>query len=160
MERLSVVTPDGLKKEADSDYCKFGYRDSYLKVSGDVVVDVTFCLKQGDPLAISKRVDEILKTRSAKFPPEINTAGCFFKNIPDAREEHGKLPAGRLLEAIGAKNLSSGGARVLANHANIIVNSGNATSKDIRKLADILKQKVFDEFQVELDEEIIQVGEF
>jgi UDP-N-acetylmuramate dehydrogenase len=65
-----------------------------------------------------------------------------------------------MLEEIGAKELSVGGAKVLEKHANIIVNSGNATSKDIRQLADILKDKVYKRFGVELEEEVQQLGEF
>ena len=53
-----------------------------------------------------------------------------------------------------------GGARVFDKHANIIVNTGDATSKDIRQLADILKQKVRDKFGIELQEEVQQLGDF
>jgi UDP-N-acetylmuramate dehydrogenase len=88
------------------------------------------------------------------------SAGCFFKNIPDAREKYGKLPAGRLLEEIGAKQITIGGARVFERHANIIVNSGSATSRDIRALADILKAKVKEKFGIELQEEVQQLGKF
>ncbi len=88
------------------------------------------------------------------------SAGCFFKNIPDPREKYGKLPAGRLLDDIGAKQLTVGGARVFERHANIIVNSGTATSRDIRTLADILKARVKEKFGIELQEEVQQLGKF
>jgi len=88
------------------------------------------------------------------------SAGCFFKNIPDSTQPGGKLPAGRLLDEVGAKGLSVGGAKVFEKHANIIVNTGSATSRDIRKLADILKDKVYERFGVELEQEVIQLGEF
>ena len=94
-----------------------------------------------------------------KHPTEL-TAGCFFKNIPDVREPHGKLPAGKLLEQVGVKELQVGGAKVFEKHANIIVNTGNATSQDIRKLADIMKQRVKDQFGIDLQEEVQQLGAF
>ena len=94
------------------------------------------------------------------LPTSELTAGCFFKNIPDEREPYGKLPAGRLLEKAGAKELSVGGAKVFERHANIIVNTGNATSQDIRRLADIMKQRVKEQFGIELQEEVQQLGAF
>ncbi|MCK4373560.1 MAG: hypothetical protein KAW61_10445, partial [candidate division Zixibacteria bacterium] len=75
-------------------------------------------------------------------------------------QKHGKLPAGRLLEEVGAKQMSVGDARVSEHHANVIVNAGNASSKDIRRLADKLKEKVFEQFGIMLQEEVIQIGEF
>ncbi len=45
-------------------------------------------------------------------------------------------------------------------HANIIINDGTATSKDMRELADILKQRVFDKFGITLEDEVISIGNF
>ncbi|MCK4573997.1 MAG: UDP-N-acetylenolpyruvoylglucosamine reductase, partial [candidate division Zixibacteria bacterium] len=58
------------------------------------------------------------------------------------------------------KGMSVGGARVYDNHANMIINTGKATSKDIRQLADILIKKVHDKFGITLEEEVIQIGNF
>jgi len=154
-----VVSPEGVVKEVGRDYCRFAYRDSYLKVTHEVVVTASFGLSKGDKIAIESRVKEVLASREQKHPNEL-TAGCFFKNIPDPKEPHGKLPAGRLLEQVGVKELSVGGAKVYEKHANIIVNTGSATSQDIRKLADIMKQRVKDRFGIELQEEVQQLGTF
>jgi UDP-N-acetylmuramate dehydrogenase len=154
-----VVNSEGVVKEVGRDYCRFAYRDSHLKVTHEVVVTALFGLSKSDPKAIESRVQEVLASREQKHPKEL-TAGCFFKNIPDPNEPHGKLPAGRLLEQVGVKELSVGGAKVYEKHANIIVNTGKATSQDIRKLADIMKQRVKDRFGIELQEEVQQVGTF
>ncbi len=159
VEALTLVEPGGKVKKVDGAYCRFGYRDSYLKTTGEIVVEARFLLEKGDVADIRQRVQEIVAVREVKFPPESKSAGCFFKNIPDPKEKFGKLPAGRLLEQVGAKGMSVGGARVFDKHANIIVNTGGATSKDIRQLADKLKEKVFAEFGIRLEEEIIQVGD-
>ena len=106
------------------------------------------------------KVREILAARDGKHPNDGLSAGCFFKNIPDPKEKFGKLPAGKLLEEIGAKGMAVGGAKVFDKHANIIVNTGAATSKEIRQLADILKEKVKARFGIELQEEVIQLGRF
>jgi UDP-N-acetylmuramate dehydrogenase len=149
--QLKVVTPD---------YCRFGYRDSSLKVTHEIVTMARFQLQKGDYAAIRDRVGEILTLRDTKHPNTGRSAGCFFKNIPDPSQPYGKLPAGKLLEESGAKNLQVGGARVFDRHANIIVNTGTATSHDIRELADRMKQLVLEKFHIELQEEVQQLGKF
>jgi UDP-N-acetylmuramate dehydrogenase len=154
-----IVDSQGNLKKVNREYCLFAYRDSYLKTTHEVVVSARFALSPLDAGSVKQRVREILALRETKHPTEL-TAGCFFKNIPDAREPYGKLPAGKLLEQVGVKELQVGGAKVFEKHANIIVNTGNATSQDIRKLADIMKQRVKDQFGIDLQEEVQQLGAF
>lgn len=158
--RVMLVDSEGNINNVGPDYCRFGYRDSYLKTTHEVVVKARFRVRQGDKEKIQARIDEITAQRNSRHPNDGMSAGCFFKNIPDKKEPHGKLPAGRLLEQAGAKGMAVGGARVYDKHANIIVNTGTATSKDIRNLADILKQKVYDRFGILLEEEVQLVGKF
>lgn len=157
---ITLVSRDGTIKVVEPSYCRFGYRDSYLKVTHEIVVRVLISLDKGDHDAIRDRVEEILALRENKHPNKGKSAGCFFKNIPDASQPYGKLPAGKLLEEAGAKELSCGGAKVFEKHANIIVNTGTATSEDIRRLADMMKERVRQKFNIELEEEVIQLGEF
>lgn len=157
---VTVVSDDGSRKVLSQSECGFSYRHSALKDGRDVIVAVRLKLTPGDPEATQTRVNEVLAAREGKHPNDGRSAGCFFKNIPDPKEEHGKLPAGRLLDQVGAKELSVGGAKVFDKHANIIVNTGDASSKDIRQLADIMKQRVLDRFGIELEEEIRQLGRF
>ena len=160
IKEITLVDMDGNNKKVDANYCEFGYRDSLLKKSNEVVIDVLFELSAGEKTEIRSRIDEILAIREKKHPIEGNSAGSFFKNIPDPKEKYGKLPAGRLLEEAGCKGLRVGGAQVYEKHANIIVNRGNATSSDIRKLADIMKERVSEKFGILLEEEVIQIGQF
>jgi len=160
IKSLTLVDASGGVRSVSTDYCRFSYRDSQLKRTREIVVDATFQLKQGDKLIIKNKVDEIMASRESKHPTCGKSAGCFFKNIPDPAHKHGKLAAGQLLDEAGAKGLKVGGAAVYEKHANIIVNIDNATSKDIRQLADTMKKKVFDKFGVALEEEVIQLGEF
>jgi UDP-N-acetylmuramate dehydrogenase len=157
---VTIIKKDGTIEQVDKDYCQFEYRDSYLKKTGDIVIDACFQLKKSKQEEIRKRVDEIIEIRSGKHPVKGKSAGSFFKNIPDDSELYGKLPAGRLLEEAGVKEMSVGGASVYTKHANMIVNNGNATSKDIRKLADNMKETVFKKFGIMLEEEVVSVGEF
>lgn len=160
LTEIVLVDKEGNVKTVDSDYCRFSYRDSYLKTTGEVVVKAHFRLKKGNLRQIRQKQSEILALRKDKHPVDGLSVGCFFKNIPDPNEKHGRIAAGRLLEQVGAKQLAVGGARVFEKHANIIVNTGTATSQDIRKLADILKKKVYEQFGIRLQEEVIQLGKF
>ena len=157
---ITVVGDKGDPGDLTADQCGFSYRHSALKDTREIIVRARFRLVPGEPQKIQARVDEILAAREGKHPTQGRSAGCFFKNIPDPKEEHGKLPAGRLLEEAGAKELRVGDARVFEKHANIIVNSGHASSKDIRQLADMMKKRVFDRFGIELQEEVQQLGRF
>ena len=160
IKEITLVDQDGNIKKVDAKYCQFEYRDSLLKKTKEVVIDILLELSPGEKTKIRSRIDEILAIREKKHPVEGNSAGSFFKNIPDPKEKYGKLPAGRLLEQAGCKGLKVGGAQVYEKHANIIVNRGNATSSDIRKLADIMKERVSEKFGRLLEEEVIQIGQF
>ncbi len=141
-------------------YFEFNYRYSKLKKTREFVTKATFALKMGDKEKIRCKIEEIMAARMSKLPSIEHSAGCFFKNIPDDSQPYGKLPAGKLLDEIGAKDISYGGARVYGNHANIIINNGSAHSKDIYHLAEILKKKVKAKFGVDLSEEITYLGKF
>ena len=69
-----------------------------------------------------------------------------------------KISAGFLLEQVGAKNMRRGEAAVFKSHANILINLGKATSKDVRRLANFLKRKVKEEFDIDLEEEVVYLS--
>ncbi len=157
---VTLVDSRGAIRSVGPEYCRFGYRDSYLKTTGEAIVKARFKLKKGDAGHIRQRIEEILALRQDRHPVDELSAGCFFKNIHDPSQAHGKIPAGRLLEEVGAKRMAVGGARVFEKHANIIVNTGSATSNDICRLADMLKKKVYEKFGVKLEEEVVRLGKF
>ncbi|RKX27370.1 MAG: UDP-N-acetylenolpyruvoylglucosamine reductase [Candidatus Zixiibacteriota bacterium] len=160
VSELTLIDKSGVIRTEAGEYCRLSYRHSIFKESGEIVISAKFKLQSGNRKEIQHKVDSALARRNERLPVNANTAGSFFKNIPDPAQENGKLAAGRLLEEVGAKELCVGGACVSEKHANIIVNSGRATSKDIRELADILKKRVCDRFGVELQQEVQQLGDF
>jgi len=160
VKEITLVDQDGNIKKVDAKYCEFEYRGSLLKQTNEVVIDTLFELSRGEKTKIKAKISEIIAIREKKHPVGGNSAGSFFKNIPDPKEKYGKLPAGRLLEEVGCKGLKVGGAQVFEKHANIIVNTGGATSSDIRKLADIMKQRVSEKFGILLEEQVIRTGHF
>lgn len=160
LKEAVIVDREGNIRTESNDYFQFAYRHSYLKVTGEIVGEVTLELEAGDADKISRRVEEIREVRRGKHPDQACSAGCFFKNIEDISQPHGKLAAGKLLDEIGAKLITVGEAGVFDKHANILINKGSATSKDIRMLADILKKKVKEKFDLDLIEEVICLGDF
>jgi UDP-N-acetylmuramate dehydrogenase len=158
--RAEVVDAVGTVRMEERDYFQFAYRSSRLKQTKEILATAVFGLDRGESRVIGKRIEEIRQLRREKHPDRPCSAGCFFKNIEDPRQPGGKIPAGRLLEEAGAKSMRVGDAAVFDKHANIIINAGHAKSKEIRQLADMLKKKVKDRFDVELEEEVICLGNF
>ncbi len=160
VKSAELVDKQGNIRMVTANYLEFSYRSSKLKKSGEFVTRAVFALKTGKRETIRQKIAEIMAKRSVKFPIEKNSAGCFFKNIPDKNSKFGKLSTGKLLEDAGAKDMHFGGAQVFRNHANIIINDGTARSSDIKKLADLLKSKVENKFGIKLQEEVILLGNF
>ncbi|MEE9441314.1 MAG: UDP-N-acetylmuramate dehydrogenase [candidate division Zixibacteria bacterium] len=160
LKSAEILTEDGFVKMVNRENLGFAYRHSRLKETNDLIIFATFGLVPGNKDEIKVRIEEIRGDRLRKHPSDACSAGCFFKNVEDAAQPHGKLPAGKLLDEIGAKEMTYGGAGVFEKHANIIINRGNATSKDIRHLADKLKREVKKKFDIDLREEVICLGDF
>lgn len=141
-------------------YFAFSYRNSILKRTKEIVLRAKFRYNSEKPENLIRKQEEILALRSQRHPSTDCSAGCFFKNIEKPDEPYGKLAAGFLLEKVGAKQMQIGGARVFEKHANILINStGTASASDIRKLAEILKKRVKDEYGYNLEEEITFLGD-
>lgn len=65
-----------------------------------------------------------------------------------------EAPAGRLIEECGLKGFKIGGACVSEMHANFIVNDGSATAQNVLDLIAVIKEKIFKEKGILLQEEI------
>jgi len=148
---------------------EFEYRDSRVKREPKVLLSCMLQFMPGDRVDIQKTIDEKLEIRRVKHPQwRIEpTAGSYFMNLPpDWQRKGGKLSpgtrrvaAGQLLDEVGCRGLRVGDAMVFAKHANIIVNAGHATARDVLELAEIMKSRVREKFGVELKEEVMFVGE-
>jgi UDP-N-acetylmuramate dehydrogenase len=155
-----ILKPGGEPRLEPKNYFAFSYRNSILKRTDEVVLEVNFRFSNGTAERLQKKKMEILRERSEKHPKTDCSAGCFFKNIEKPDEEYGKLSTGVLLEQVGAKEMTVGRAGVFPGHANILVNLGGAKADDIRRLAGMLRRKVEDEFGYTLEEEITYLGDF
>jgi len=124
-------------------------------------------IKKSSPEKLRKISRSIIIARNKKYKPGLKCPGSFFKNVlvKDVPKNslklinrtkiiEGKIPAGYLLETVGAKGLKVGGAQVSGFHGNLIINKNGATATQVRKLAQILKKMVYKKFGIELHEEI------
>ncbi len=145
---------DGTERPMSREDMKFGYRHSSLKARPAVLTGAVLNALPGDPEAIRKAVREKMECRRERQPAwGTPCAGSYFKNsvLADGR----KVPAGRLLEEVGAKALRVGDAAVFGGHANFLVNLGGAKAADVLALAAELKKRVKESSGVDLEEEVI-----
>ena len=150
-----LLTEEGTRKTVDKEYMQFGYDTSVLHHRRDVALSVTFQLEKGDTAAMHRIMQENLSWRGARHPwlQFHPSAGSIFKKIEG-------VGAGRLVDQVGLKGFRHGGAQISHIHANIMVNLGNATAKDVRELISIAQKAVKEKFGYELQPEIGFIGEF
>ncbi|HPA16421.1 MAG TPA: UDP-N-acetylmuramate--L-alanine ligase [Verrucomicrobiae bacterium] len=107
--------------------------------------------RPGDPAKIAAAMASYSQKRW-KSQPAMPSAGCIFKN-PSA------CPAGKLIDELGLKGMTFGGAEVSHVHGNFIVNRGGARASDILELIGLVRARVREARGVELETEVIVIGE-
>ena len=150
-----ILTEEGERKTVGVDYFEFGYDDSILHHRRDVVLAATFQLQAEDQASMRRVMEENLQWRRERHPP-LDTepsAGSIFKKIAG-------IGAGRLIDECGLKGTRIGGAMVTPLHANILINTGNATAADVRALIAHIQEVVEQRTGHRLEPEIGFVGEF
>ena len=152
IEQVTCCDDSGQLITLEAADCAFSYRNSRFKQSRElVIVSVKMRLTPGKKEDILEQMQKNTASRNAKQPVEYPNAGSIFKNPPgDA--------AGRLIELAGAKGWRQGDAQVSEKHSNFIVNTGNASSRDVLLLVERVKQAVYAETGVLLEEEILYLG--
>ncbi|MBR5236382.1 MAG: UDP-N-acetylmuramate dehydrogenase [Clostridia bacterium] len=132
---------------------EFGYRKSFFSWQDAVILRSTITLTPSDPEQIRATMQDLNNRRREKQPLTYPSAGSTFKR-PEGHF------AGQLIEEAGLKGFSVGGACVSEKHAGFVVNTGNATAKDVRTLMELITQKVQEKFGVTLEPEVRFLGEF
>lgn len=171
VESVQVFDGAAVRSISNAD-CGFAYRTSGFKAHKDwILLGATLRLAPGDPLEIRQTSLEILTTRNEKFPPSMRCAGSIFKNlhvahlpekalnrVPQGVMKAGKVPSAWFLEQVGSKGMQLGGIEVASYHANLIYNTGRGTAHEVCQMIDLLKERVFREFDLMLEEEVQYVG--
>lgn len=154
-ESCEILSEEGERKVVGADYVHFGYDDSVFHHRRDIVLSATFRLTPGDSAVLHRILQENLSWRGAKHPwlDWHPSAGSIFKKMEG-------VGAGRLVDQCGLKGFRRGGAQISHIHANIMVNLGDATARDVRELIEIAQSTVERRCGVHLEPEIGFVGEF
>jgi len=134
----------------------YAYRTSALKATvvhrQAVVLEAEFGLQEGERKTLEARASDIAARRRAR-QPSAASCGSVFKNPPGES-------AGRLIEAAGLKGQRAGDAQISAEHANFIVNLGQARAADVRALIELARTTVREQFGITLELEIELLGEW
>lgn len=131
---------------------EFNYRDSLLKHRKDLIVlSCNIKLEKGNLEEIKKTIEERTLKRIETQPLDYPSCGSVFRN-PEG------LSTGKLIDDLGLKGYQIGGAKISEKHANFIINNNNATSEDIIKLIELIKDKIKKNYDIDLvlEQEIIK----
>ena len=151
ISKVTILTGKGMTEKRNREALTFAYRGLKLNAE-EIILNVMLSLKFAKPALIREKVVLNMKQRKERFPFDMPSAGSIFKN-PEGDY------AGRLIEAVGLKGKTIGGAMISPKHANIIVNKDKASSSDILSLMDLAAGKVKEMFDIQLLPEIKVVGE-
>lgn len=141
---------------------EFGYRHSRLKENPAIVVSAKFRLNRAE-LPVMPKIQEIAQLRNSK-QPRLPTTGSFFKNPEVTPEQRKNLPtelaalpkiySWQLIDAAGLRGYRVGDAQVSEQHANYIVNAGQATAAQVIELIEMVEKKIRENFGIEMTREV------
>lgn len=151
LHRVRVIRFDGQDIVFHREQLENRYRRNPLPDKG-VVVEAVFLLTPGDKEEIYRTMERYNEERRRKQPLQWPNAGSVFKNPPGAT-------AGELIEKAGLKGYTIGGAQISEQHANFIINTGNATAADIVLLIRTVQRRVAEKFGIVLEPEVKIIGE-
>ncbi|MBX3412066.1 MAG: UDP-N-acetylmuramate dehydrogenase [Pirellulales bacterium] len=143
--RATVMSRSGEISTRERTELHFAYRESSL--DDLVILEAEFELEKDDPTELTKRMQKQWIVKKASQPLGHQSAGCIFKNPRG-------ISAGMLVDQAGLKGHRIGGAEVSERHANFIVSDESATSQDVLRLIELVRDRVAERFGVELETEI------
>ncbi len=149
--QVNVVNSEGGIMELDNETMEFGYRTSTIRNNSFTVTEVILRLEKGDRQQIRERMEELAARRREKQPLEYPSAGSTFKR-PAGHY------AGQLIMEAGLRGFQCGGAKVSDKHCGFVINTGNATAEDVRKLIREVQARVKNQFNVDLETEVLFLG--
>ena len=136
-----------------NEQCEFAYRTSIFEQDEDkIILEAIFNFKKGKKEEIAQKMDEFRNKRLSSQPLDKPSAGSTFK-----RGEN--FITAKLIDECNLKGYKIGGAQVSEKHAGFIINTGNASAKDIIDLIEYVKTKVYEKFGVEIKPEVRVIGE-
>lgn len=150
--KSKVMSYDGKIKTFNLAEHNFSYRNSTFSNNEFIILETTLKLQKGNKQEIENKINEYALARKSSQPLEYPNAGSTFKR------NDGVLTA-KLIDECGLKGFNVGDAEVSTKHAGFIVNKGNATSKEFLDLVEMVKEKVKNKFDVNIELEILVLGD-
>ena len=145
VDKIVALNADGEMVEYFAPF-DFAYRKGFQ----GIVLEV--CLRlQPMPKDTSIRIEKEYIDKRRKNQPKGRSAGSVFKNTT--------LSAGYCIDKVGLKGVTKGGAQISAVHGNFIINIDDGSADDFLYLAELAKNRVFEEFGIELQKEFVVLGE-
>jgi len=144
---VEVIDYEGHIMTIPAEELALGYRTSILQEKKLIALKARMKLSIGDEVAIRDKMKDLNQRRKDKQPLELPSAGSAFKRPTG-------YYAGKLIMDAGLSGYRVGGASVSTKHCGFIVNDRNATSEDLVKLIEHIKQVVYRKFNVILEPEI------
>ena len=155
LESVEIVTPDGVPDTYTPKPEDFDYKRSPFMTSNAIMTEVTLRLDRGNPQALWRVMREHEADRRAKGHFIAPCAGSVFKN----NRAFGS-PSGAIIDSIGMRGTTIGGAKVSDLHANIVINTGSASANDIRRLIERIHDEVERRLGYDLEPEVLYVGDW
>ena len=152
-EAVELMDEQGNCLKRSNEQMAFGYRTSAIKGGTYIVTEAVLALEPGNPEEIRRTMDELAVKRREKQPLEYPSAGSTFKR-PEGHF------AGALIMNANLGGFQIGGARVSEKHCGFVVNMGGATASDVQQVISEVQRQVKHRFGVELEPEVIFLGEF
>lgn len=147
-----VLNRNGEFETITKEKMKLGYRTSIFKEKKNkIITSAKFVLQPGRQEYIRQTMDALFERRKLKQPLEFPSAGSTFKRPT------GNF-AGTLIEKCGLKGLTIGGAQVSEKHAGFIINRGDATASDVKRVIEAVSERVFLETSIRLEPEVEFIG--
>lgn len=146
--KATLLYEDGTIEHLTKEEMHFAYRHSLLQEKPVILLEAQFALLSGETSEnLFAQMKELTHRRNEKQPMTFPSAGSVFKR-PQGHY------ASALIDQCHLKGTAVGGAMVSPKHAGFIVNTGQATAKDVKDLIALVQQKVYETFAVALEPEI------
>lgn len=149
---VDVLTQNGEVKQYSNQECEFTYRNSIFQETKEIILSVTFGLKEAEKEVIKKEMERVTELRQTKQPLEYPSCGSVFKR-PEG------YYTGQLIQEAGLQGYRIGGAEVSRKHAGFIVNVDHATATDYLDMIAHIQEVIWEKNKVRLEPEVRIIGE-
>lgn len=167
VHRVEIIAESGQVEWLSAEECQFGYDYSRFQETQEIILSTELALLPGDKQSSEELIKKTTRYRTQTQPLGQPSSGCIFQNVPNNKQLKKKfpqfadrdyLPAGFLIDQAGLKGLQVGQIQVSHKHAAFMINLGGGTTQELKKLINLVKEKVKTKFGVKLQEEVFYLS--